>query len=178
MKKNNSKKDALSFLHLSPIFSLRRSQTMDYTYSRKFYLFLFVFLVFFQLSRPIFPSSGNSATIKGRVLDLYGQPIAGAVVEIKELGLKVSCDEQGNFILKNLPPGKYKIIFSHPYFMPGLLTLEVKAGEGRWVEFGLKAKTPKLLTLREEVTVVAQADSVIDVSLPSHRTIIPQSVLT
>ena len=151
---------------------------MDYSHSKKFLLPFLLFLFSSQLAPLLFPFSGNSATIKGRVLDLYGQPIAGAVVEIKELGLKVSCDEQGNFILKNLPPGKYKIIFSHPYFMPGLLTLEVKAGEGRWVEFGLKAKTAKLLTLREEVTVVAQADSVIDVSLPSHRTIIPQSVLT
>ncbi|MCP2619833.1 TonB-dependent receptor [Candidatus Aminicenantes bacterium AC-334-K16] len=149
----------------------------QFRFKRSFFSFL-ALLFIFTLLIPSFLFPGNSATIKGRVLDLYGQPIAGALVEIKELNLKVRSDEQGIFVLENLAPGKYKIIFSHPHFMPGLLTLDIKAGEGRWVEFGLKAKTPKLLTLREEVTVVAKADSVIDVSLPSHRTIIPQTVLS
>ena len=40
------------------------------------------------------------------------------------------------------------------------------------------ASNPILMTRREESTVTAEADSIIDVNLPSHRTILPASVLS
>ncbi|RLE00598.1 MAG: hypothetical protein DRI99_08555, partial [Candidatus Aminicenantes bacterium] len=73
---------------------------MDYSHSKKFLLPFLLFLFSSQLAPLLFPFSGNSATIKGWVLDLYGRPLAGAVLEIKGLGLKDSCGEQGNLMFK------------------------------------------------------------------------------
>jgi iron complex outermembrane receptor protein len=115
--------------------------------------------------------------IKGRVFSQDGQPIANVKVEVVDATLVTHTLDNGTFSLKELEREKILLLFTHPDYKP--LSLEVSSEQkvGKMIEVVLTAKNPMLMTIREEVTVSAEADSIIDVNLPSHRTILPASVL-
>jgi len=116
--------------------------------------------------------------LRGRVSDQEGKPLADVRVEVDNTSIETVTLVDGTFVLESLTPGKYKLIFTHPDYMPGMLEVNVSEKPTQWLRVDLYEKNPKLLTIREEITVTAQADSLIDVSLPSHRTIITSRVLT
>src|SRR5206468_6848329 len=47
-------------------------------------------------------------SVTGRVVDTAGHPIAGAIVEVTELGRTVTTASDGNFRLA-IPPGRYTV---------------------------------------------------------------------
>ena len=49
----------------------------------------------------------NTQTLKGRIVDTEGNPIAGAVVNVAEESRIVLSDENGYFSLKNANRGRY-----------------------------------------------------------------------
>ncbi len=65
-----------------------------------------------------------SGSIRGVVYDKdFGIPIAAAQVTAVETGQKVMTSEQGNFVLSEVPPGKYTLVFSKDGYIR-----QVKAG--------------------------------------------------
>jgi len=67
----------------------------------------------------------NEHVVRGRLVDLKGQPAVGAKVRIVEWGTKyplgkiepwneVSTDDKGRFLLRGLEDRKYRVEFSHP----------------------------------------------------------------
>lgn len=77
---------------------------------------------------PTPPKKGN---IKGTVVGgYYSRPLAGATVTVKG-GASVSTDASGNFVLSNLPLGKYTLTFSHPDYInfADWKDFEVKEGD-------------------------------------------------
>ena len=65
---------------------------------------LCVFMIFVG-----FVYAGTDGTVRGRVIDETGQPMASAQVFIKELGKGTMADLDGNYILLNIPVGKYDV---------------------------------------------------------------------
>ena len=116
--------------------------------------------------------------IRGRVSDSEGNPLEGVKVEVSEILLKTQTLSNGTFALENIPPGVYQVIFTHPDYLSDSATVDIRKEAAKFIQVRLAAKSPILLTIKEEITVTAEADSIIDVSLPSHRTILPSSVLT
>ena len=53
--------------------------------------------------------SGTDGTIRGKILDVEGQPITGAQIFIADLGLGAISDADGNYILLNIPVGNYDV---------------------------------------------------------------------
>lgn len=83
-------------------------------------LFLPVFLVIFTWS--IIPQE-NEGTIAGEVKDHdTKQPIAGAVVEVMNLGILTATDVLGNFVIENLEPKTYHLKISSPYYLTAYKT--------------------------------------------------------
>ncbi|HWC75439.1 MAG TPA: carboxypeptidase regulatory-like domain-containing protein, partial [Gemmatimonadales bacterium] len=58
-------------------------------------------------------------TIRGRVVDAAGQPVASAIVEIPELGRVVATGADGRFRLP-LPPGRYTLTVRRQGFAPAV----------------------------------------------------------
>jgi len=140
----------------------------------KKYVLVFLYAVFLAvLSYP----QGNE-TLRGVVSDQEGKPLADVRVEVYKTNIATRTLSDGTFVLEGMIPGKYEILFTHPDYMPGVLEIDVSKNAGKTVDFDLYARNPNLLKIRKEITVTAEADSIIDVSLPSHRTILPGSILS
>ena len=68
-------------------------------------LFRYIGLIFFIS----FSMAGTDGTIRGKVLDIEGEPLPGAQVYIADLGVGTMTDVDGNYILLNIPVGTYAI---------------------------------------------------------------------
>ena len=136
------------------------------------------FCVFLLLSFTFFGFSVSPGTVKGRVLDDDGKPLGNVKVEVVDTTISTQTEPNGIFVLENLKKEKLLVMFSHPDFITRTIHMVVEKSPGQIIEISLRAKNPILMTIKEEITVTAEADSIIDVNLPSHRTILPSSVLT
>jgi len=136
------------------------------------------FCVFLLLSFTFLGFSVSPGTVKGRVLDDDGKPLGNVKVEVVDTTISTQTEPNGIFVLENLKKEKLLVMFSHPDFITRTIHMVVEKSPGQIIEISLRAKNPILMTIKEEITVTAEADSIIDVNLPSHRTILPSSVLT
>jgi len=133
-------------------------------------IFLFILAAGYGLSFP-------RGILKGRVSDSEGKPLADVKVEVLDSTLTTQTGADGAFIFENLVREKAYLVFSHPDYMTQSVEVSIEQDAGRVIEVSLIPKNPILMTIREEISVTAEADSIIDVNLPSHRTILPSSVL-
>src|SRR6266850_2877966 len=90
-----------------------------------------------------------SDTLTGRVVDVGGQPVAAAIVEVTELGRRVTTTEAGEFRIA-IAPGRYTLAVRRHGFAPVVREIVVARGQTA-LEIVL---TPSALRL-EPVTVTA-----------------------
>ena len=67
-------------------------------------------LIFITLFAHTFSYAGTDGTIRGKVTDEETIELPGATVYIPELGIGAAADPQGNFIILNIPVGKYDVV--------------------------------------------------------------------
>ncbi len=92
----------------------------------------------------------KNAKIEGKVKDaITKEPLANAFIWIQGTNLVSSTDEKGDFVILDVPPGRYKIIISRVGYKSTGKQIEVKSGEILNLEFYLKG-TPIVM---EEVVV-------------------------
>jgi outer membrane receptor protein involved in Fe transport len=116
--------------------------------------------------------------VKGRVLDEEGNPISNVKVEVLDTSLSAQTKTDGIFVLEEVKSQKLLVMFSHPDYVTRTVQFDMEKSSEKLFEISLRPKNPILMTVKEEITVTAEADSIIDINLPSHRTILPSSVLT
>jgi len=136
---------------------------------------VFPILLFFVLSG--FGLSLTTGSLKGRVFDSEGKPLANVKVYVADSTKSTETGADGTFILEDLIQEDLSMIFTHPDYISQVVNLSLEENSGQVIEVSLTPKNPILMTIKEEITVTAEADSIIDVSLPSHRTILPSSML-
>lgn len=124
----------------------------------------------------VFSNPGES--IKVRILDQDGNPIESVHVVVSNTSITADSQSDGTLVLENLFGERIILLFTHTDFVPFSKEINLLVETGKVIDVVLTAKNPILSTLKEEVTVTAEADSIIDVNLPSHRTILPSSVLS
>lgn len=95
----------------------------------KFYSTAILFFTFlFALSVSV--SAQETGGLKGKVRTTNGDGIASAVVTARQKGedvKSVTADSKGNFVLENLKPGLYNLVFSKNGYSSGVLyNVEVK----------------------------------------------------
>ncbi len=121
--------------------------------------------------------SSSAGILRGRVSDSEGKPLADVKVEVLDSTLATQTGADGAFVFEGLDREKALLVFSHPDYVTHSVEVSVERSVGQVIEVSLIPKNPILMTIREEISVTAEADSIIDVNLPSHRTILPSSVL-
>src|SRR5690625_945245 len=99
---------------------------------------LFIFL-FFCLGSTALAQDG---VIKGRIVDAQTQePLFGVTVIVEDIFYEEMTDEDGNFIIYDVPPGSYTVTSSH--FFYETITLEgvvVKPNEVTEIELALDSE--------------------------------------
>jgi len=111
----------------------------------------FLFALFLVI-QPL--QAAGSGTLKGRVLDkANGEPLIGANVIIQNTSLGVAADLDGNFQIKLIPAGTWKVKVSCIGYVPMTRDIAIKEDETANQEFRLTAQA----IMGEEVVVTAQA---------------------
>jgi outer membrane receptor protein involved in Fe transport len=137
-----------------------------------------LFTISLVLALVGFGYSFSDETLKGRISDNEGRPLANVKVVVMDSTISTQTGSDGTFFFENLAQEKLHLMFSHPDYIPQSMEVSLRESAGQMIEVTLTPKNPILMTIKEEITVTAEADSIIDVNLPSHRTIIPSSVLS
>src|SRR5271157_1694972 len=105
-----------------------------------------------QVSVPV-QDARSASTLRGRVIDLKtGEPIAMALVSIRDRNLQTVTDEKGRFELPKVSPGSVDLYVSTVDY--GLLKqrIQVEAGENRELELILGQEA---LKHSERITVTS-----------------------
>lgn len=138
--------------------------------------FITIFLCVFLTAVPGFSQSGGK--IKGYVFDANGKPLPGVKVEVPDTSIAAETLLDGSFTMKRPEKEKIILLFTHPEYEEYRMDVDREIDTTRRIIVQMVPRNPMFLTIKEEITVTAQADSIIDISLPSHKTILPGSVLT
>ncbi len=97
--------------------------------------------------------AAGSGTIKGIVADaVTGDPLPGAAVLVKEKFLGTYTDQNGQFVLNNVPAGSNAVTINYLGYKEQVMTVDVVSGQTLTVEIKLEV----LSTQVEEVVVTAQ----------------------
>ena len=72
--------------------------------ANKFYYYLLLFVL---IGSMIF--GGTDGQLRGNITNMEGEPLIGAQIFIKELGIGAVADIDGNYILLNIPVDSYDI---------------------------------------------------------------------
>lgn len=88
-------------------------------------------------------TNAQTGSVKGKVLS-KGKAIEFATVGIPEKNLGTNTDSGGNFILKNIPEGKYKIRISCIGFVSYTQTINIKAGNTLLLNISLQENESRL----------------------------------
>ncbi|MGD0037886.1 MAG: TonB-dependent receptor [Bacteroidota bacterium] len=111
----------------------------------------FLFALFLMI-QPTY--AAGSGTLKGRVVDkAVGEPLVGASIIIQNTSLGIAADVDGNFEIKFVPAGSWKVKISCIGYVSITRDITIKENETEEQEFRLTAQAIK----GEEVIVTAQA---------------------
>lgn len=118
----------------------------------------FIILLFFCLGSMALAQDG---VIKGRIIDAQTQePLFGVTVIVEDIFYEEMTDEDGNFIIYDVPPGSYTVTSSH--FFYETITLEgvvVKPNEVTEIELALDSEDIGLDTAEIVVRINRESET-------------------
>ncbi len=81
----------------------------------------------------------NVGIIKGTVIDKQNRvPIGSAIIRIKNSNIEIETkNETGDYIIRNIPPGKYELQVSHPAYKDQSKIISMKAKMVKTLNFYL-----------------------------------------
>lgn len=131
---------------------------------KRFTLVLLLSLIAIQIAL-----AGNTGKIYGVVTDKNsGEPLPGVNVFIKETSMGASSDLNGEFIILNIPPGKYDIECSYiGYRTITMQGVAVQSDQTTSLEFNIEEET---MELGEDIVVVADRP-LVQKDLTSSKTV-------
>lgn len=86
----------------------------------------------------------NTGIIEGKITSSEGEPVAGANIAIKENQKGTSSDNNGKFIIQNIPSGKYTLIVSAVGYAEYEEQLSIQSGQAEKLEITLNTTTKEL----------------------------------
>ena len=99
------------------------------------------------------PALAQTNTIHGRVLDQNNKPLPGANIVLKNTRLGAVTDNQGYFVIPNVPHGDHVLIASYLGYKTIEQTISVTQKQGPRIAITLVEDTPYILN---EITVVEE----------------------
>lgn len=82
---------------------------------------------------------GQQAVLSGKVSNFSGEALGFASVALDGTAIGASTDDNGSFIISNIPPGTYKVLVSFLGYATTQKKIELKAGEEAILDFTLEA---------------------------------------
>lgn len=124
-------------------------------------LFVLVIVVALLAAGPA-GAQVNTATLSGQVLDPKGLAMAGAKVTVRNLAnnaaRSIDTDEEGNYVLVSLPPGRYSLTVESPGFAKyEVRELELTIGASATFNVTLQIQTGVERVVVVETTAVIEA---------------------
>lgn len=116
---------------------------------------IFFILVFSTLANFGYSQNG---IVEGSVFDENGLPIPYALLSIQEVNRGIYTDTLGNYQLKNIPPGTYKLSVSAFGFIPQEKAIAIEVGKVKTVDFKLTEKITELAEV--EIVSKSKADEI------------------
>jgi len=89
-------------------------------------------------------SFAQKNAILGTIVDQKQQPLAGVSVSLQGTVRGVQSDQSGNYILKDIPAGKYQLVVSHLGFQPFSRELVLEAGTQQEIHVVLQESAVEL----------------------------------
>ncbi len=112
---------------------------------------LFLFTSFFSLFTSV---QASEASLRGRVTDPDGRPVAGAEVFISGATvspLRARTDADGRFTLAPLPPGRYTVLASAPGLVSDSQTIAIAANTTLDISLHISAMTETLVVSAAQI---------------------------
>ncbi|NQV36800.1 MAG: TonB-dependent receptor, partial [Candidatus Marinimicrobia bacterium] len=101
--------------------------------------------------------AGTDGTIRGKVTDVDGMPLPGSQIYFPELGIGAVADIDGNYIIINIPVGKYDIkVMMIGYQLRTLTGIDIIMDKTVWLNF----KLPIAVVEGDEIIVEGQRELV------------------
>jgi len=98
-------------------------------------------------------NAGTDGTIRGKVTDIEGIPMAGANIYIPSIGIGAAADADGNYIILNVPVDDYDVIVQMMgYKKQTIKEVRVMMDQTVWLNFTLEEETVE----GEEVVVLGE----------------------
>ena len=95
--------------------------------------------------------AGTDGTIRGKVTDDKGAPLPGANIYVPAVGIGAAADQNGNYILLNIPVGDYDVVVQMMGYRKETVTdVSVMMDQTVWLNF----KLPIEQVEGEEITVL------------------------
>ena len=116
---------------------------------------LFCVLFIFTTVNFVFPHSPG--TVKGRVLDDEGNPLANVKVEVLDSPIHTQTETNGVFVLENVKKRQLLVMFTHPDYVTRTVQWDLEKRAGQVFEIVLNAKNPILMTVKIFCTVLPKA---------------------
>ena len=108
-----------------------------------------------------FTFSLGRGTLKGRVSDAEGKPLAEVKVYLANSDVFTETASDGTFVLENVKKPQVQLVFTHPEYIQQSVQISLEESSSRMIQVVLDEINPMLRTIREEITVTAEADSII-----------------
>src|SRR5579864_5832573 len=146
---------------------------------KSLFVCLVSFLVFGFICIAGASAQSSGGTITGRVSDPSQGVLPGARIEVQPLGKSVMSDNNGEFHIADLEPGKYTVTVSHPGFAVYSTEVTVAAGSPTHLDVLLQVGTQN-----ESVTVTGERQGGEVEALTIERTadnivqVLPADVIT
>lgn len=99
----------------------------DITFFNNKNIYMKSYLLALFLGLSIFASAQNK--VIGTISDNQNQPFSGVIISIPEIHKETTSDQNGKYVLSNLPNGNFKIIFKHIGFETVSKDLKIKEKE-------------------------------------------------
>lgn len=101
-----------------------------------------LFLTLFLTSHVIYAQTGS---IRGTIKSFHtDEPIPGATVHLSDTRFGTSSDEDGSFLLENIPTGDYELIISFVGYQTSRKNVEIEPGVTKEIIFNLRNAEFKL----------------------------------
>ena len=89
-------------------------------------------------------TGANSQTIKGKLIDNKSEPLIGATVFVEGTKSGAQTDLNGDYVISNLKPGKYRLRFQYIGMLTDFKSVELTAGQTLVVNMTIKEDANKL----------------------------------
>ena len=118
--------------------------------------FLLILTLFTLLFTSLAVAQTSTATLKGKILDPDGDPVAGAEVNAVNQAsgnvYQAVSGRDGSYMLAGLRPGTYDVIVASPAYEPKAQTVQVLVGQSINATFNMSPS----VVMSEEITVVGE----------------------